>query len=38
MTILEFLAARPDLIETLRWWGWCLVLGGTVRLVLGGAR
>ena len=37
MTLLDFLATRPELVSTLTWWVWCLVVAVSVRII-GGVR
>jgi hypothetical protein len=37
MTLLDFLATRPELVTTLTKWGWCLVVAVSVRMI-GGVR
>jgi hypothetical protein len=35
MTLLDFLATRPELVTTLTWWGWCLVVAVSARIIGG---
>lgn len=38
MTFLEFLAARPELVTTMTWWGWWLVVAVSLSIFLRGIR